>query len=132
MERNDTLNKGYLFDVSKSLENGSKELIGTNIYDTPFKDNEQKSEDAGKIRLQYAAATRAKNVLIIANLVKKDLTSSQNPWMEILSAEASKNLKDIETVLANVTYITDYSKEKVSYNDIEMPENIIEKTKKDY
>ena len=67
--------------------------------------NEQKSEDAGKIRLQYAAATRAKNVLIIANLVKKDLTSSQNPWMEILSAEASKNLKDIETVPVSYTHL---------------------------
>lgn len=129
LERGNLTNKGYLFHVNKQYENGiSKKIIETNLYDSPYKEDEQLSNEAENLRLQYVAATRAKNVLIIANKIKNDKTpSSDNPWKEILNTEAAKSLTDIDLVLNGCQYIADCSKAVIDYDDIPQAENIIEK-----
>ena len=85
-----TLTDGYIFSVSEKVEDkqgGSDKynsLIETTEYDTE-KEKEVEALAAEKARLLYVAATRAKNVLIIASKVKKDgLETDTNPWKSLV------------------------------------------------
>lgn len=129
--REKTGNKGYLFNVSRKSENGSYKIINTDMYDDSYKKEEQESINAENTRLEYVAATRAKNVLIISNQTTKDGIAKANPWKDLLSCTASKNLNDIELVLANankkekpISYIQYDSVEKAT-NNLKTNESIL-------
>lgn len=117
-------NKGYVFNVSKKLENGSIKIINTDIFDHPYKDAEQESSNAENIRLQYVAATRAKNALIISNQVTAKGPSEANPWFDLLKYESSKKSNDIELVLSSEE-IPNGAPRIVSY--VDNTDNIIKK-----
>ncbi len=102
LERLDTGNKGYLFKVS----DGYITIIETDKYKDPHGEIENECTDAENKRLQYVGATRAKNVLIIANKLTKTGLAQSNPWYDLLEG-SYKKLTDIKTLLA-----TDSAKEK--------------------
>lgn len=122
--RQNNTNKGYLFNVSKTLSNGSSiKLISTTKYDEPFKSDEQTSSQAEILRLEYVAATRAKNILIISSCTTKDGLSKENMWLDLINSEASKKLNDIEAVLANVE-AKPHNKPSIEYSSIPSSDNI--------
>lgn len=128
--RGNEVNKGYLFNVSKRLDNGqTKKLIETKQYDETLKLDEQASANAELLRLEYVAATRAKNVLIISASKTKDGLSKENMWLDLLEAGASKNINDIELILANDKAISHHL-DNINYDDIEASTSIIENNSK--
>ena len=118
-------NKGYLFAVKKKSENGDFDLINTAIFDTPYKEDEAASNKAEELRLEYVAATRARNVLILSNLYTKDGPSKSSYWYDLLTCDSSKELRDIDELLYMEKAVSNI-KETVNYEDIEVVNNVIE------
>lgn len=123
--RNSGINKGYLFNVSKKGNNGqTRKLIETKQYDDSLKQDEQASANAETLRLEYVAATRAKNVLILSAAKTKTSYSKENAWLDLIQAAASKNINDIELLLSQDT-ATSHKKDDINYDDIEESKSII-------
>ena len=130
IERTNEGNLAYIFKVSENLKNGiSIDVIKTDQYNTPYGERENESIKAENLRLEYVGATRAKNILIIGDSVKKDKSrSDSNPWLSILNASSSANIQDISTVLATEKNI-DSKSETIDASALSNTCNILEKNK---
>ena len=123
--RNTDKNLGYLFRVDKKTGNGgSINIIETKDYKDSLEEDEIQSQEAENIRLAYVAATRAKNVLIIASHKAKEGQYDNNPWKFLLS----KELNNIEDFLSGcepkATKV-----ESIGLEDIKDTLNILENDK---
>jgi len=130
MVRDGTNNKGYLFNVKKKLGKISFKIINTDIYEDTYKKDEQESGDVESLRLQYVAATRAKNVLIISNQTTQNGPSDANPWIDLLKCNSSQKLNDIELVLASEKVINN-DIPIINYDDFDNTSNIIQNNSKE-
>ena len=96
MERKDPENLGYVFDVFDGYGEGKGSKLITTQDNPDLRELEENSILAEKLRQAYVAATRARNVLIIASHVKQSGEQySDNPWKDLIN----KNIPDADNLL---------------------------------
>lgn len=117
--REEGANKGYLFKVAVQDDKFVNTIIETSAF-SDLEEEEKESIKAEKARLAYVAATRARNVLIMASNKTKDGQHSSNLWGDMINEKAL----DIDLALRE-DEVKNFENEAVDYEDLEKVENVL-------
>lgn len=128
LERSEHGNFGYLFNVVEKLGVFNSNIIETKQYEEKEKEEEESSK-CERLRLEYVAATRARNVLIIGEATKKDGSqASKSIWKDLLTQESGNRIDDINNKLESIK-AKEKHVEAISPDSIKEEKNILEENR---
>ncbi len=117
LERNEAGNIGYLIRTMKKCDNGQDKVLYETSLFPQMEAKEKESKEAEDLRLQYVAATRAKNLLIISYLATGGhVQSKTSRWYDLLNGIAAPCV-DILAHL-NSDEVKENKRNIINYDDV--------------